>query len=241
MIGLFTPRERPFRHRTDPADAGCSIRAHSDSKAVSPPSGFADATNGAMAHRKSKAVSPPVSMVGAGSSIIANSKSKAVSPPALPADASYFLAPQEVTKKRCRATPPVLRLLAQPPARCPARFGRAGVRRTRYGRFAPVAQTCGGPFSGPPCNARRRRRRGAGSSRTEIYRDTHPTFGGHPSASMAPSIAAANGGFRFRMSERPKGASSEPAFRCQKRRGPGAVCRAPSRHERFCLLLPPQK
>ena len=25
------------------------------------------------------------------------------------------------------------------------------------------------------------------------------------------------------------------------RRGPGAVCRAPSRHERFCLLLSPQK
>src|SRR6056297_2104134 len=33
----------------------------------------------------------------------------------------------------------------------------------------------------------------------------HSTFGGHPSASMAPSIAAANGGFRFRMSERPQG------------------------------------
>jgi len=88
--------------------------------------------------------------------------STAVSPPASPADASYFLAPQEVTKKRCRATPPVLRLLTQPPARSPARFGRAGVRRTRYGRFAPAAQTCGGPFSGPPCNARRRRRREGG-------------------------------------------------------------------------------
>src|SRR6056297_2831620 len=35
--------------------------------------------------------------------------SKAVSPPAAPALASDFLAPQEVTKKRCRATPPVLR------------------------------------------------------------------------------------------------------------------------------------
>ena len=68
-----------------------------------------------------------------------------------------------------------------------------------------------------------------------------PTIGGRPSASMAPSIAAANGGFRFRMSERPKGASSEPAVRCEKRRGPGAFCRAPSRHERFCLLLPHQK
>src|SRR6056297_4222340 len=33
----------------------------------------------------------------------------------------------------------------------------------------------------------------------------HPTFGGHASASMVPSIAAANGGFRFRMSERPEG------------------------------------
>ena len=53
------------------------------------------------------------------------------------------------------ALDPVLRLLAQPPVRFPARFGRAGVRRTRYGRYAPVAQTCGGPFSGPPCNALR--------------------------------------------------------------------------------------
>jgi len=168
--------------------------------------------------------------------------STAVSPPASPADASYFLAPQEVTKKRCRATPPVLRLLTQPPARSPARFGRAGVRRTRYGRFAPAAQTCGGPFSGPPCNARRRRRRGGRARNARRIRsDMHPTFGVHPSASMAPSIAAANGAFRFRMSERPKGASSEPAVRCEKRREPGAVCRAPSRHERFCLLLPHQK
>src|SRR6056297_1781357 len=40
---------------------------------------------------------------------IALRKSKAVSLPASPALASYFLAPQEVTKKRCRATPPALR------------------------------------------------------------------------------------------------------------------------------------
>ena len=170
------------------------------------------------------------------------SRAKAVSPPASPADASHFLAPQEVTKKRCRATPPVLRLLTQPLARCPARFGRAGVRRTRFVRFALCAQTCGGPFSGPPCNARRRRRRVAGTERSgAMFPTCTQAAAATPSASMAPSIAAANGGFRFRMSERPKGASSEPAVRCEKRRGPGAVCRAPSRHERFCLLLPHQK
>src|SRR6056297_1983764 len=83
--------------------------------------------------------------------------------------------------------------------------------------------------------------RGFGTERSETSRYLHPTFDAHPSASMAPSIAAANGEVRFRMSERPKGASSEPAVRCEKRRGPGAVCRAPSRHERFCLLLPHQK
>jgi len=48
---------------------------------------------------------------------------------------------------------------------------------------------------------------------------------GHPSASEAPSIAAANGVLRFRMSERPKGASSEPAVRCEKRRESGAAGR----------------
>src|SRR6056297_2216833 len=70
-------------------------------------------------------------------------KSNSVSPPALLADASYFLAPQEVTKKRCRATPPVLRLLAQPPARCPAFLATNGQFRTRFIRCALYAQTCG--------------------------------------------------------------------------------------------------
>ena len=65
---------------------------------------------------------------------------------------------------------------AGPSARCPARFGRAGVRRTRFVRFALYAQTCGGPFSGPPCNARRRRRRGAGSSRAEDTLRHPPNF-----------------------------------------------------------------
>jgi len=117
----------------------------------------------------SRAVSPPDAVVDAGNSALTHSKSKAVSPLASRADASYFLAPQEVTKKRCRATPPALRLLAQPPARFPARFGRAGVRRTRFVRFALCAQTCGGPFSGPPCNARRRRRRAADTERSEAF------------------------------------------------------------------------
>src|SRR6056297_2948863 len=44
-----------------------------------------------------------------------------------------------------------------------------------------------------------------------------------------------------RMSERPKGASSASPARTEHRRGPGAACRAPSRHERFWLLLSPQK
>ena len=170
-------------------------------------------------------------------------KSKAVSPPASLADASYFLAPQEVTKKRCRATPPVLRLLAQPPARFPARFGRAGVRRTRYGRLRSRRSDMRRPFFRPALQCSAAATAGCGLITCGGYAPTcTQRSAATPSASMAPSIAAALvmtiGEVRFRMSERPKGASSEPAVRCEKRRGPGAVCRAPSRHERFCLLLP---
>ena len=125
-------------------------------------------------------------------------KSKAVSPQASPAFASYDChdnrAPQEVTKKRCRATPPALRLLAQPPVRFPAFLATNGRLRTRSLRSLRHAEPdCPDRHDKRGCDTRRRRRRGAGSSRAEAGRDTHPTFGGHPSASMAPRSAGPGG------------------------------------------------
>jgi len=177
MISLFTPIERPFRHR---------LRGL------------------------------------AGMSTIVCSESKAVSPPAAPALASYFLAPQEVTKKRCRATPPILRLLTQPSARCPAFLATNGRFRTRS---LAVAQTCG-------TGLLRSRLRYSAASTAEGGRVKsvsrsyfHLALRGHPICLEGVEKRRAGRKKARRMSERPKGASSARPARTEHRRGPGAAGR----------------
>src|SRR6056297_3399662 len=98
-------------------------------------------------------------------------KSRSLQPnPPSAADASYFLGPQEVTKKRCRATSHVLRLLAQPPVRCPAFLATNGRFRTRpFGRSGMRNRTA--PFAAAILGG------GAGTSRAEKNRDIHRSFG----------------------------------------------------------------
>src|SRR6056297_4159544 len=130
-------------------------------------------------------------------------KSNSVSPPALLADASYFLAPQEVTKKRCRATPPVLRLLAQPPARCPAFLAANGRFRTRSLRSLRHAEP---ETSVRGCDTRRRRRRGAVASSTVVFFDyRHLQLRGHPICLDGAEKRRAGRKKTRRMSERPQG------------------------------------
>ena len=133
----------------------------------------------------SKAISPRAEICTvAGCGRLSTSRSKAVSLPASPALASYFLAPQEVTKKRCTATPPdlrpgSLRFSLRTAGSELAPFGRSDMRN----RNTPfTAAILGGGDGG-----------GAGSSRAVVICDTHPTFGGHPSASMAPRSAGPGG------------------------------------------------
>src|SRR6056297_877875 len=145
------------------------------------------------------------------SAIVSFENSKAVSPPASLADATYFWCGKSRQNRSCREG---ARQTAPGPLRCSvqagraelAPFGRSDMRRVFF-RLA----LC---FSAPS------RQMGWPPNLGWMSERMLPTFRARNPPSPPPSIAAADGAFRFRMSERPKGASSEPAVRGEKRREP---------------------
>ena len=127
---------------------------------------------------------------------------------------------------------------AGPAARFPAFLAANGRFRTRSLWSLRHAEP---EYPVHSCDTRRRRRRGCGLITCGGHLRHAPNFRWPPICLDGAEKRRARRKKRRRMSERPKGASSARPAWTEHRREPGAVCRAPSRHERFCLLLPHQK